>query len=398
MDREAHEQVGMPSLEPVALGLEAMEGARRVAEMPRFVIPEAATLVGQAPQDDGWLHEVKFDGVRMLARIENGTVAMYSRNDKDWTQRYGVLAEELAALPVESAMLDGEAVVQLPDGTTSFQALQELVGLRRGVGAVRRTTDPAAGPMREKGGGRLLYYVFDLLYLNGYELLRAPLEERRRLLKLVLGGGRKDRRVVFSDHIAGDGPSILEQACALGLEGVISKRTATPYRPGVRGSEWVKSKCRHEQEFVIGGYTDPTGTRVGFGALLLGVPSEQGLRYVGKVGTGFDQESLRRLGARLRSLETDGPPFAHSLPKSQRGFHWVRPELVAEVAFLEWTRDGSLRHPSFVGLREDRSPTDVTLEMPALPSRSHRPEMTADTGAEPSAVDAGSAAGRHSRG
>jgi bifunctional non-homologous end joining protein LigD len=319
--------------------------------MPRFVRPELATLVDEAPQGGEWLHEVKFDGYRALARIENGSVAMYSRNDKDWTAHYRVLAEELAKLPCENAMLDGEVVAQLPDGTASFQGLVDLVG-RDGRGT------------RKGGQGRLLYYVFDLIYLNGYELLGVRIEDRKALLRRLLAGQPEDGRILFSDHLVGDGAAVVREACALGLEGVVSKKTGAPYRPGARGTEWLKAKCRHEQEFVIGGFTDPSGTRVGFGALLIGVKDGGKLRYVGKVGTGFDEALLRRLGERLRGLEIEAPPFSEQLERAPKNAHWVRPELVAEVAFAEWTRAGGIRHPSFKGLREDKPAAEVVAEEP----------------------------------
>jgi len=325
--------------------------------MPRFVQPELATLVDDAPRGDDWLHEVKFDGYRAICRVEAGTVEIRSRNGKDWTAPYQALAEELAALPVESAMLDGEVVVQLPDGTTSFEQLRRVAG-----------ADGAERGRRGDGGGRLLYYVFDLLYLEGFALLDVTIEERRELLRRLLAQVGEGGRILYSDHIAGDGPAVLEQACGLGLEGIVSKRTATRYRPGARGADWVKSKCRNEQEFVIGGYTDPSGARVGFGALLLGVMGADGLRYVSKVGTGFDDKLLRSLGERLRGMEMDDPPFTENVPRAQKGIHWVRPELVAQVAFMEWTSTGGIRHPSFVGLREDKSAAEVVAEAPGGPT------------------------------
>ncbi|OFW58059.1 MAG: hypothetical protein A2133_07580 [Actinobacteria bacterium RBG_16_64_13] len=327
----------------------SLAGARSVSSLPRFVQPELATLVDRAPSGGGWLHEVKFDGYRALARIENGSVEIYSRNDKDWTSHYQVLAEELAKLPVENAMLDGEVVAQLPDGTTSFQALVDVLG-RDGRGT------------RRGGHGQLLYYVFDLMYLNGFELFGVTIEERKVLLKHLLSQQPEGGRILFSDHVVGGGENLISQACALGLEGIVSKKSGAPYRPGVRGSEWVKTKCRHEQEFVIGGFTDPGGARVGFGALLLGVNGAGGLRYVGKVGTGFNDRLLRRLGERLRALEVDLPPFAADLERAPKGVHWVRPVLVAEVSFAEWTRAGGVRHPSFKGLREDKPAGTVVAE------------------------------------
>jgi bifunctional non-homologous end joining protein LigD len=337
-------------------------GARKVAELPRFVQPQLATLVEKAPQGEEWSHEIKFDGYRALARIENGAIEIRSRNGKEWTDAYRVLADELAALPIHDAILDGEVVAQSPDGTTNFEGLRHLA---------RVPSRETAGRGRREGGGRehfvdrLVYYVFDLLYLDGYELLGAPLEARRGLLRQLLDHAAGHNRIQFSDHIAGDGAAVLEHACSLGLEGVVSKKTVGRYQPGVRGADWVKTKCRHEQEFVIGGFTDPAGARVGFGALLLGVNDKKGLRYVSKVGTGFDDQLLRDLGRRLRALEIDEPPFGENLPSDDRDVHWVRPELVAQVSFLEWTSSGGIRHASFKGLREDKSASDVVAERPA---------------------------------
>lgn len=343
-----------------------LKGARKVTEMPRFVRPELATLVQEAPRGDEWLHEVKFDGYRALARIEDGSVEMRSRNDVDWTGPYRVLAEELAGLPVKSAILDGEVVLQLPDGTTSFEALRHL--------PLSDPGETGRGGRRASGAGRLLYYVFDLLYLDGYDLLDVAIENRRALLRELLAQASGDGRILFSEDIPGDGAAVFAEACALGLEGVVSKKAATRYRPGGRGTEWVKMKCRHEQEFVIGGFTDPAGSRTGFGALLLGVGGNRGLRYVSKVGTGFDEGLLRDLGRRLRAMEISEPPFDENLPKDRRGFHWVRPELVAQVSFLEWTEGGGLRHPSFKGLREDKSAGEVVAERPADASRRETPD------------------------
>jgi bifunctional non-homologous end joining protein LigD len=335
-------------------------GARKVSQVPRFVPPELATLVKRAPRGEQWSHEIKFDGYRALVRIENGSSEIRSRNDKDWTDAYRVLAAELAKLPVENAILDGEVVVRSPDGTTSFEAL-------RHVARVPGADDADTARKRAEVTSRLVYYVFDLLFLNGFDLLETPLEERRSLLKRILDKTDGGNRILMSDSIAGDGPTVLAKACGLGLEGVVSKRISSPYRPGVRGTEWVKSKCRHEQEFVIGGFTDPSGTRAGFGALLLGVYGDRGLRYVSKVGTGFDERLLRDLGRRLRALEVAESPFAENLMKDLTGVHWVKPQLVAQVSFMEWTSSGGLRHATFLGLRDDKPPTEIVAEVPAAP-------------------------------
>ena len=351
------------------MNLSTLKGVRKVEELPRFVPPQAATLVERAPDGEDWLHEIKFDGYRALARIDSGSAEIRSRNDKDWTQAYAMLAAEMSGLPVENAILDGEVVVQLPDGTTSFEALRRVPREAAGPDVSGKSGD--AGPSRD-ATGRLLYYAFDLLYLNSYALLDVPIEQRRRLLREVLAQEGESGRILFSEHIPGDGPSLLAKACALRLEGVVSKRASTPYRPGVRGSDWVKTKCHREQEFVIGGYTDPSGTRTGFGALLLGVYHDGRLRYVSKVGTGFDERLLLRLGARLREMEVKDPPFDENLPRNRAGFHWVRPELVAQVEFLEWTAAGGIRHPSFKGLREDKPAREVTAETPPK-TRGRRP-------------------------
>ena len=336
-----------------------LTNARQTSTMPRFVPPELATLAKGAPEGGEWLHEVKFDGYRALARIENSSVEMYSRSGKDWTGKYRVLADRLAKLPVEAAMLDGEVVVQLPDGRTSFQELQNALSAAHG--------DEAA---------QLLYYVFDLLHLNGWDLLDSPIEERKALLKRLLNSGGGLGRVLFSDHISGDGDSFLSEACQLGLEGIVSKRVGSPYRPGARSGEWLKAKCSREQEFVIGGFTDPAGSRTGFGALLLGTYEEGKLRYVGRVGTGFSERLLRQLGDRLRSIEIETPPFSEHLARAPKRSHWVKPELVAEVAFSEWTQGGDVRHPSFKGLRDDKPPAEVVQEKEAPLDTTPAPPMT----------------------
>jgi len=335
-----------------------LPGARR-SEVPRFVSPQLATLVEEVPPGPDWAHEVKFDGYRALVRIEDGRSQILSRTQKDWTVAYDPLAVEAATLPVTSAILDGEVVALTPDGRTSFESLRHLAR----VPAKSAGKRPAGGGVRLDLAARLAFYAFDLLYLDGFDLTKAPLEERRKLLSRLLERAGGDR-IRFSDHLTGDGPAILREACALGLEGVVSKRSGRPYRPGVRGPDWVKTKCRQEQEFVIGGFTDPAGSRVGFGALLLGVYEGPALRYVSKVGTGFDDRTLVELGERLRALETARPPFSTGLPPKNDGVHWVQPVLVAQISFMEWTSSGGIRHASFKGLREDKQPVAVSAEIP----------------------------------
>ena len=341
-DQSPQAQTEVRPGEEFGLDPSRLKGARKSHELPRFLQPELATLVAEAPEGDEWLHEIKFDGYRALARLEKGTVQLLSRNQKDWTNPYQALAEDLKKLPVEGALLDGEVVVQMPDGTTSFQELQNVLG----------------GSRR----GNLLYHIFDLLFLEGYDLTRVPIEERKALLRRLLSRVGQDTRLRYTDDLRGNGAVFYERACSFGLEGMVSKKRGSPYRPGVRGSEWLKTKCFHRQEFVIGGYTDPAGTRLGFGALLLGAYEHDRLRYVGKVGTGFSDGLLKELAKRLRALEIAAPPFEEDPGRTPRGAHWVRPELVAEVAFAEWTREGIIRHPSFKGLREDKTAGEVTPE------------------------------------
>jgi bifunctional non-homologous end joining protein LigD len=343
-DLPASQQTEVRSAEPIVIDPSKLTGAKKVAKMPRFVQPELALLVKEAPVGDAWLHEIKFDGYRAISRVENGRVEMYSRNDKDWTGHFTSVADALATLPVRAAMLDGEVCVADANGRTDFQELQNDLGTGR--------------------QDRLTYYVFDLLYLDGYDTTHAPLTERKELLRAVLGRIGSER-VKYTDHVRGQGPAFYKQGCAYGVEGIVSKQADSPYRPGVRGKEWLKTKCTLRQEFIVVGWTDPGGSRVGFGALMLGVRDPDGkLRYIGKVGTGFNDKLLTELGARLRAMTVPEPTVERGIERAPKNAHWVRPELVCEVAFAEWTRDGDLRHPSFKGLREDKSPSEVVAEIP----------------------------------
>lgn len=327
--------------------------------MPQFIEPQLATLVTNVPQGRSWLHEIKLDGFRIFCRIENGKVAILTRNAQDWTDRLGVVARAAKELPVRGAIIDGEVVAVESDGTHSFQRLQNALG---------------------DGSARLIYYAFDLLHLDGRDLRAAPLLERKRTLQSLLSDGGKTASIAiirYSEHRIGGGQELFAKACEIGLEGIVSKRVDDPYRSG-RSRSWVKIKCSQNQEFVIGGFTDPAGARLGFGALLLGVYEENGaLRYAGRVGTGFDDRFLRDLLVRLKKLERRSTPFQHA-PRGAnfRGVHWVEPELVCEVAFSGWTTDGLLRHPSFKGLREDKAPVEVTREV-AVPAASASAKLNA---------------------
>ena len=320
-------------------------GARK-ASLPASVDAELATLVTSIPEGDGWLFEIKFDGYRILARVKGGKVQLLSRNHKDWTDRFEPIADQLAKLG-HDALIDGELVALQPDGTTDFQALQN--SLKRGK------TE------------HLVYYAFDLLHLDGADLTSLPLTERKEVLRSVVDRLGKQDLVRFSDHVVGQGAKVLDQACRMALEGVIAKRADAPYRGG-RGKDWLKLKCIENQEFVIGGWTDPAGSRKGLGALLLGVYDDQKqLQFAGKVGTGFTDDSLADLAKRLGKLEVERAPFSARPPGVLKSMHWVLPKLVAEVDFTEWTRDGHLRHPSFRGLREDKPATAVVRERRQAP-------------------------------
>jgi bifunctional non-homologous end joining protein LigD len=327
----------------------ALPRARRAA-LPQRVEPQLATPATEPPAGDAWLHEIKFDGYRLLCRIEGERVRLSTRTGQDWTERLPSVARAVRALGVRTALLDGEVAVVLPDGTTSFHALQNVLG--------------------PGGGGAPVYFVFDLLHLDGYDLTAAPLEVRKTALRDLLGAATASPAIRYSDHVVGAGTQFFREARRLGLEGVISKRRDAPYTPG-RGRAWLKVKCVQEQELVVGGFTDPEGGRQGLGALLVGVYDRQRrLAYAGRVGTGFSDVQARQLRRRLERIEQSSCPFAGPVPRVPR-VHWVAPELVAQVAFAEWTPDGRLRHPSFRGLREDRPAREVVREEPAR-SRSGR--------------------------
>lgn len=316
------------------------------ARLPALLKPQLATLVEQPPAGEEWLHEIKFDGYRLLARVRAGEARLFTRTGLDWTAKFASIARAVARLPVRAAWLDGEVVAADEGGRHSFQALQRAL---------------------KEGTGDFAYYIFDLLHLDGHDLAGRPLEERKRVLARLLPRAAGPLR--FSDHVDGAGASTFAEACRMKLEGIVSKRRDGLYHAG-RSPEWRKSKCQARQEFVIGGYTAPGGKRTGFGALLLGVRGAAGgLRYAGRVGTGFDADDLRDLTRLLATRRVTRPPFADP-PAGARapGVQWVRPDLVAEVAFTEWTTDGQLRHPSFQGLRRDKPARAVRRETPMAAS------------------------------
>ncbi len=307
---------------------------------------QLATLVEAAPEGDGWMHEQKFDGYRIGLRKDGRTVELWSRRGQDWTAEFPALAAAGGRLAARRALLDGEVAAVLPSGVTSFQALQN-----------RRPDTPLA------------YFVFDLLHLDGRDLREQPIEERKQRLRELLEASDSGGLFRYSDHVIGGGVAFHRNACALGLEGIVSKRLGTRYRGG-RNLDWQKIKCVRRQEFVIGGFTDPEGAREAIGALLIGYYEGGTLRWAGKVGTGagWNATYLRDLRKRLDRIEAKTSPFDPPVDDSwlRRNAHWVRPELVAEIAFGEWTDDGRIRHPSMQGLRADKAPRDVRREQPAV--------------------------------
>jgi bifunctional non-homologous end joining protein LigD len=325
-----------------ALDPSSIPGARK-GKIPARLEPQLATLVDSPPHGGEWVHEIKYDGYRALCELQDGEVRLLTRNGKDWTDRFGAVERAARELPARDAVLDGEVVVVQADGTTSFQALQRALG---------------------EGGSDLVYYAFDLLFLDGWDLRGAALAERKRALAALLAASPQGKAgaIRYSDHVEGSGDDFYRHACTYALEGIIAKRADLPYRAG-RGKDWVKVKCLKRQEFVIVGFTDPERSREGFGALHLAV-NEGGKRvYAGKVGTGFDSRTLLDLRKRLDKIETKTPAFENAPRGAEaRRSHWVEPKLVGEVAFTEWTEDGVLRHPTFQGLREDKPAADVVRE------------------------------------
>lgn len=328
----------------------SLPGARR-GRQPESFSPQKATLVRQIPEGDDWIHELKFDGYRLIGILRDRKVRLITRRGNDWTARFPSVAAAAKKLRVKDAILDGEVVVLGPGGKTSFQALQNL--------------------LQRQDDRDVVWYVFDVPYYQGYDLTQTPLLNRKELLQQLLPNSTEGV-IRYSDHIVGQGPAAFASACQRGLEGLISKRATSPYQQR-RSDDWVKVKCLGRQEFVIVGWTDPSGARSGFGALLLGYYDASGdLTYAGKVGTGFSSQSLLELTSKLRRLERNQSPLAKRL-SGMRGVHWVQPQLVAEVEFTEWTDDGRLRHPSFQGLREDKKPHEIVREKPAASPSKRRP-------------------------
>lgn len=326
------------SMEEIAKGLpdipELKKGPR--APMPAHVKPMLATLVDKPFNRKDWFFEIKWDGYRMLAEVQSGNVRFYSRNDKTLNERFPSVVESLASLPFD-ALLDGELVITDESGKASFQKLQNYL----------RT-----------GRGSLIYYVFDLLYLDGHDLRALPLEQRKGILKQVLPDFYN---VKISDHVEDNGVDLFELAKKNDIEGIVAKNGRSRYRAGIRTRDWLKIKAYHEQEAVIAGFTEPRGGRKGFGALVLGAYDGPDLTYIGHAGGGFTDKELTTLEPRLRRIISDKSPFRH-VPKTNMPVTWVQPGLVCQVRFTEWTDESLMRHPVFLGIREDVEPKDVRRE------------------------------------
>ena len=308
---------------------------RTKVKMPAFAEPQLCTLVDTVPTGGQWLHEIKYDGYRGVVAVANGTAKVFTRSGLDWTDKFQEIADSCAALPCDSALIDGE-IVAFKDGRPDFSTLKDAIS----------------------AGGEMTFFAFDLLSLDGKDLKALSLVERKQHLRGVI---EDNDRLHYSDHIIGAGEELLDKMCAQGLEGVVSKLADAPYRHG-RTKTWLKTKCTHRQEFVIVGWLPSTKKR-GFKSLLLGVNDGDGLRYAGKVGSGFDQTTINDLRERLDALASDTSTV--EAPRAAvRGAHWVLPELVAEIAFAETTPDGVLRHSSFLGLREDKPAEEVVAETP----------------------------------
>lgn len=330
----------------------AAKPKKATSALPDQFSPQLATLVDRAPAGD-WLYEIKFDGYRMLARIRDGEVRLFTRNGNDWTERLPRQVKALEALKLKDSWLDGEVVSLNADGLPDFQALQNAFDIGRSLDIV--------------------YYLFDAPFLDGQDLRNVAVEERRAALKSALSGSRS-KLLRFSEAFAANQRDIFESACDLALEGVIGKRAGSLYVSS-RSADWIKLKCRLRQEFVIVGYTRPQGARSGFGALLLAVNDDNGLVYAGRVGTGFDQAALKSIYAKLTALERKTSPLEKPLTSAQaRGVHWVEPTLVGEVQFTEWTREGVVRQAAFLGLRTDKPAAQIIHEQPRAAKTLEKPK------------------------
>jgi bifunctional non-homologous end joining protein LigD len=328
---------------PKAAKTSAKGDKERHAALPDFVPPCLATLSEKAPATGNWIHEIKFDGYRLQARLEDGKVKLLTRRGLDWTSKFSPIAAAIAKLPADTALIDGELVVDGEDGVSSFSLLQQ---------------DLKAGR-----DSRMAYYMFDLLHCDGEDLRRQPLQARKDALAKLLARAPKNGPLHLSQSIDEPGPLLIKHACKMGLEGIISKRADAPYRSG-RGHDWLKTKCSDRQEFVVAGFAPSTADAHAVGALVLGVYDGDKLTYAGRTGTGFTHDTARALYRQLKPLVRGKTAF-DTMPAEERGARapvWVEPKLVAEVDFHGWTHGDRVRHSSFQGIREDKTAKEVVRE------------------------------------
>jgi bifunctional non-homologous end joining protein LigD len=322
----------------------AICSAARKARMPEIIHPMLATLVDEPFSDPDWIFETKWDGFRSVCFVSKGKARFVSRNQIEMTPQYPELANIPKQIDAKEAILDGEIVALDEHGRPQFQLLQNKLRIRSGSYAKARTA-------------QLVYFAFDLLHLDGYDLMNCPVVERKARLEQIL---RPASFIKYSDHLEGDGEAFFREIAKFRLEGMIAKRAASKYAQK-RTSDWLKVKTVQRSEVVVGGYTQPRGARSYFGSLVMGLYREGKLHYVAHVGGGFNEQKLREIHKLLQPLKTDKCPFAVK-PKTNEPVQWVKPKLVAEVKFSEWTADERMRHPVFVGLREDKKPQDCKFE------------------------------------
>lgn len=310
------------------------------SSMPKAIKPELATLVNEPPTGDGWLHELKFDGYRIICFKQANHIKLMSRNNRDWTDHFSNVVKAISKLTNANIILDGEIVLLDENQRSNFQLLQNAV--------------------KAEGNYPFVYYIFDILYFEKYNLMNLPLLERKGILHQLIPS-KEDAVLRYSSHMIGSGNIVFNSACKMGLEGIIAKNTQSTYEQG-RTKNWLKVKCVKRQEFVVGGYTEPKGSRGYFGSLFLGVFNKnKELVYCGNVGTGFNQASLKEVYDQLQKYKSANNPFTTRPPGVTKAL-WVKPKLVVEVEFTEWTQEGILRHPSFKGVRKDKPASRIIRE------------------------------------
>ena len=341
-------------------------GGARKGLLPTFLEPSLAAPCEKPPSGPKWIHEIKHDGYRIQARVDGDTIRLLTRKALDWTVRFRSIADALAELGLGSALIDGEIVVEDESGVSSFNNLQ---------------VDLSAGRR-----DRFRYFVFDLLYCEGYDLTKATLVDRKDLLQAIVAGLSPGSPIRFSEHIETDGPTMLEHSCRIGLEGIVSKRKDLPYRAG-RGEHWLKAKCVEAQEFVILGYIPSTAASRAVGALALGYYADGAPVYAGRVGTGWSADLAVSLRTELDKIKAPRPALRKALPAgAEKGVVWTEPRLVCEVEFHDWTHDGLIRQASFKGLREDKPAQDIGLEMPQKRAKTSKPAASGITLTHPERI------------